>query len=113
MSKRAEAKIRAIRDENRACEEGIGAHVLKGNVQARRDKIWAVRDESRACAEGKCAHVLKGNVQARRDKIWAIRDENRACAEGKGARKMRRVIDSPWIFLYDILILTKGFRIPS
>jgi len=46
-------------------------------------------------------------------KIRAIRNENRACAEGKGARKMRRVIDSPWIFLYDILILTKGFRIPS
>ena len=46
-------------------------------------------------------------------KIRAVRDENRACAEGKGARKMRRVIDSPWIFLYDILILTKGFRIPS
>ena len=76
-------------------------------------KIRAVRDENRACAEGKGAHVLKGNVQARRGKIWTIRDENRACAEGKGARKMRRVIDSPWIFLYDILILTKGFRIPS
>gem|GEM_PF-2690786 len=59
------------------------------------------------------AHVPKGNVQARRGKIWAIRDENCACEEGKCARKMRRVIDSPWIFLYDILIFTKGFRIPS
>mgnify|MGYP004671155869 CR=1 FL=1 len=59
------------------------------------------------------AHVPKGNVQARRGKIRAIRDENRAYAEWKGARKMRRVIDSPWIFLYDILILTKEFRIPS
>ena len=64
-------------------------------------------------SETKIAHVPKGNVQARRGKIWAVRNKNRACAEGKGARKMRRVIDSPWIFLYDILIFTKGFRIPS
>ena len=64
-------------------------------------------------SETKIAHVPKGNVQARRGEIRAVWDENRACAEGKCARKMRRVIDSPWIFLYDILILTKGFRIPS